>query len=133
VWLCYPLYLIISPEKEGTYAMTNVIPMNKYLYTMNWAEADKALRKYVARGVEVPRPGYEEEDLTARYIGSLLVILIPGVISQGFRSQLTSRLLASLSVVRVCVCDSQHEISSRVRGGWTSLHQLQLRQVRLGL
>jgi len=114
--------------------MTNVIPMNKYLYTMNWAEADKALRKYVARGVEVPRPGYEEEDLTARYMGSLLVILIPGVVFMAHDSRPWYRgVISRLSVVRVCICDSQHEISSRVRGGWTSLHQLQLRQVRLGL
>ncbi len=37
--------MYIHSAKEGTYAMTNVVPLNKYLYTVNLAEADKALRK----------------------------------------------------------------------------------------
>jgi len=61
--LCLPTNFLTCSEKEGTYAMTNVIPINKYIYTMNIAEADKAMRKYVADDVLVPRPGFEEKDL----------------------------------------------------------------------
>jgi len=43
--ICLPTNFLTCYEKEGTYAMTNVVPLNRYLYTMNLAEADKALRK----------------------------------------------------------------------------------------
>lgn len=61
--LCLPTNSLTCAEKEGTYAMTNVIPINKYLYSMNWAEADKAMRKYVALDVDPPRNGTELLDL----------------------------------------------------------------------
>lgn len=61
--VCLPTNFLTCYEKEGTYAMTNVVPLNRYLYTMNLAEADKALRKYVAVDVDMPRPGMEDIDL----------------------------------------------------------------------
>jgi len=61
--LLLPTDFIDCGGKYSTYALTNVVPMNKYMFENNWARADKAVREYVAGEVKKPAAGAEAASL----------------------------------------------------------------------
>jgi hypothetical protein len=65
--LCGAADFLTCDKKRATFAMTNVVPFNRYLYERNWAYAQDSIRKYVAYYVKEPPASVKDR---AAYLAS---------------------------------------------------------------